>query len=65
MAIAQDNSEDAGKSTKASVNYRSAEGEHRCHTCSYSYGPKSDRHCVKVKGQIKPDDVCDLWKAKQ
>lgn len=55
--------EDAGKRDKSSVNYREATGRKRCHNCRYSYGPKTARRCIKVKGQIKPTDVCDLWRA--
>jgi hypothetical protein len=53
---------DVGKRTKESVNYRDAAGKKRCGNCRYSYGPKSDRHCMKVKGQIQPTMLCDLWK---
>ena len=56
---------DVGKRTKASVNYRDATGKQLCHNCRYSYGSKNDRHCMKVKGQIKPDDICDLWRGKE
>jgi hypothetical protein len=54
--------EEAAKATKSSVNYREAEGRRECHNCRYSYGPKNDRRCMKVKGQIYPHDVCDLWR---
>jgi hypothetical protein len=57
-----DDEEEAAKRTKASVNYREAEGKKRCHNCRYSYGRTSDRRCMKVKGQIHPNDVCDLWR---
>jgi hypothetical protein len=57
--------EDVGKADKTSVNYRHASGDtKRCKTCRYSYGPVDSRRCQKVKGQIKPDDVCDLWERK-
>ena len=57
--------EDAGKRDKSSVNYRDATGSESCHSCRYSYGPKDDRRCKRVKGQIYPDDTCDLWEAKK
>jgi hypothetical protein len=57
--------EDAGKREKSSVNYRHATGEQRCKTCRYSYGPMDSRRCKRVKGQIYPDDTCDLWEAKR
>jgi hypothetical protein len=57
--------EDINKADKASVNYRRASSrDKRCKTCRYSYGPVDSRRCRKVKGQIKPDDVCDLWEEK-
>lgn len=58
--------EDAGKHDKSSVNYRKAtDSAKSCHTCRYSFGPKDDRRCKRVKGQIYPDDTCDLWEAKR
>lgn len=57
--------DDAGKRDKSSVNYRLATGEQRCKTCRYSYGPMDHRECRRVKGQIYPDDTCDLWEAKR
>ena len=57
---------DHDKRDKASVNYRSTVSlAQRCKTCRYSYGPVDARRCEKVKGIIKPDDVCDLWEAKK
>ena len=60
--MTEDDAEEAQKRSKASVNYRHSTGQRRCHNCRYSYGPKNDRRCMKVQGQIKPDDVCDLWR---
>ena len=57
--------EDIGKKDKAAVNYRAAtDDDTRCKTCRYSYGPVDSRRCRKVKGPIKPGDVCDLWEEK-
>lgn len=61
-----DNDADDGygaKRDKTSVNYREADSAKRqCKNCRYSYGPSGNRRCMKVKGQIKPHDVCDLWR---
>lgn len=59
--------EDAGKKDKSSVNYRDAapDSNRRCKTCRYSYGPQDSRRCKRVKGQIYPDDTCDLWEMKR
>ena len=55
---------DAGKRDKSSVNYRHASmwGERRCANCRYML---TGSRCRKVKGDIHPDDVCDLWEAKR
>lgn len=54
--------EEAAKQSKASVNYRHAEGRKLCRNCRYSYSDGDERRCMKVKGVIRPDDVCDLWR---
>lgn len=51
---------DAGKRTKASVDYRKADGAHRCHTCRSML---DSGRCRKVKGIVAPDHVCDLWQS--
>jgi hypothetical protein len=51
---------DVGKRTKASVDYRKAEGAHRCHNCRSML---DSGRCRKVKGIVAPDHVCDLWTA--
>jgi broad specificity phosphatase PhoE len=54
-----------GLQDKSAVNYRAASGaDQRCGTCRYGYGPVGDRRCYRVRGQIFPNDVCDLWEAK-
>ena len=60
-----DTNADAGKRDKSSVNYRRAMDERRCGNCVFSYGPTGDRRCRRVKGQIHPEDTCDLFKEKR
>jgi hypothetical protein len=59
--------EDEGKREKSSVDYRDAApgATSRCKTCRYGYDAPDGRRCKRVKGIIKPDDVCDLWEAKR
>lgn len=49
-----------GRVTKAMAHYRSAtvKGQN-CHTCTYM---RSDGTCDRVQGQVKPTDVCNLWR---
>lgn len=54
----------AGKVTKESVHYRSADPGHfkrRCGTCSMF---RAGRSCTAVEGAILPVAVCDLWEPK-
>lgn len=46
------------KSTKAEVNYRKGREAVRCGVCKMFRPPDK---CVAVLGDIKPDDVCDLF----
>jgi 8-oxo-dGTP pyrophosphatase MutT (NUDIX family) len=56
-----------GKVSKASVNYRPAEGTQKCANCSM-FGLKAPDFeaggCTLVKGIIDPEATCDRWEAK-
>ena len=45
---------------KDKVNYRLApeDSQEKCKTCAYFYPLNS---CKRVKGNISPDALCDLW----
>ena len=49
------------KEAKEEVDYREGHGEKRCGECTMFEGP---RGCMAVDGDIAPDGLCDLFKAK-
>jgi len=69
---------DSNRSSKGPVRYRKPGGEvslgdRFCRECAYfrhpfltgGFEPRGPGACTQVRGLIKPDFVCDKWKARQ
>lgn len=53
--------EGGGKCSKTEVHYREGTPKKHCGKCEYYH----DHRCEKVRGEICPDDLCDVYEARK